>query len=305
VIFLLVKKKYFESGLLTIFFCLAIYQIRHFPFFVLVAIPTIAEMVFLVREYIKINEQLRLISKLLIGLILVFSALFFANNGFFMAYGLDRTVGTTVYEHGKNAADFLLDHNLPGPIFNNFDVGGYAIYRLYPKYKVFVDNRPEAYPADFMQSVYEGLQLNPNIRKTVFDKYQIKTIFFAHTDQTPWASAFTSSIIKDPEWKLVYLDSYIMILTKDSTLPDIRNNIEQFKSQITQESNDLKLLRYAALFSLWGGPYTELANIAFDKAYSINPLSCSMRKFIISRTENDPMQYYKAQEMKSNSWYCF
>src|SRR5205085_4230883 len=50
------------------------------------------------------------------------------------------------------AVDFLLKNNLHGPIFNNLTLGNYLIYRLYPRQKVFVDGRPEAYPASFLQN---------------------------------------------------------------------------------------------------------------------------------------------------------
>ena len=51
------------------------------------------------------------------------------------------------------ALRFLRTEQLRGPIFNNFDVGGYLIYSLYPRERVYVDNRPEAYPATFFAEI--------------------------------------------------------------------------------------------------------------------------------------------------------
>ena len=62
------------------------------------------------------------------------------------------------------AADFYKTNKIQGPIFNNYDIGGYLIFHLYPE-KIFVDNRPEAYPTSFFQDVYIPMQENNDIWK--------------------------------------------------------------------------------------------------------------------------------------------
>lgn len=116
------------------------------------------------------------------------------------------------------AVDFMLAKNLKGPIFNNFDIGSYLIFKLYPKEKVFVDGRPEAYPASFFQNTYIPMQQDPKIFEQIDKKYHFNTIFFAHTDQTPWATQFLRHIVKNPDWKTLYLDDTVIILTKSSPI---------------------------------------------------------------------------------------
>ena len=55
-------------------------------------------------------------------------------------------VGIGLEEANSAAAEFFRKEKIQGPIFNNFDVAGYLVYHLYPDHRVFVDNRPEAYP---------------------------------------------------------------------------------------------------------------------------------------------------------------
>lgn len=117
--------------------------------------------------------------------------------------------------HGKEALDFVISHNLTGPIFNNFDIGSYIIYRGYPKYQVFVDGRPEAYPKEFFSNIYIPSQSDYTKFKQLENTLKFKTVIFSHTDQTPWGSNFLQSILKDESFKLVFIDDFIVILVKE------------------------------------------------------------------------------------------
>jgi hypothetical protein len=55
----------------------------------------------------------------------------------------------TPFRFPSGAADFLEDHPLPGPIFNELRFGGYLAYRLYPETLPFVDGRMILRDADF------------------------------------------------------------------------------------------------------------------------------------------------------------
>jgi hypothetical protein len=114
------------------------------------------------------------------------------------------------------AVDFLENNQIQGPVFNNFDIGSYLIYRLYPQQRVFIDGRPEAYPADFIQNTYIKMQEKKYIFDQINNHYQFNYIFFSHTDITPWAQHFLKWISKHPNWQLVYLDHFSLIFLKKS-----------------------------------------------------------------------------------------
>lgn len=112
------------------------------------------------------------------------------------------------------ALDFYKQNNLTGPIFNNYDIGGYLIYGLYPREWVFVDNRPEAYPAEFFKKVYIPMQENEEVWGEQDQKYNFNTIFFYRLDATPWSQKFLVNRIKDPNWAPVFVNDYVIIFVK-------------------------------------------------------------------------------------------
>ena len=227
----------------------------------------------------------------------------FSTNIYFRTFDSSKTIGMDVREDGKAGADFLLQNNLPGRIFNGFDNGGYTIYRLYPKYKVFVDNRPEAYPADFLHNTYIGLENKDDLRKEIFKKYNIHTVIFTHTDQTPWGINFVTHILADQSWKVVYYDAYSLIMTDSKNITDVRNDEKAGRKKIEETSNHIGLLRLMTLFSRMN--QGKLAEEAFIKAQNINADSCAIRRIEITQYENNPMKTYDALQLKNSSWYCY
>ncbi len=117
-------------------------------------------------------------------------------------------------ENVKAAMDFVISNKLSGPIYNNFDIGSYIIYKGYPNYQVFVDGRPEAYPTKFLTEEYIPSQADYSKFKELDKKYSFKTIIFSRTDQTPWGRNFLNSVTRDNTWKTVYLDNFMIVLVK-------------------------------------------------------------------------------------------
>lgn len=113
---------------------------------------------------------------------------------------------------GDASAKFFKDNELSGPVFNNYDIGSALIFWLFPEQKVFVDNRPEAYSNRFFTETYIPMQENTEKWDEVNKLYQFKTIYFSHTDGTPWAQKFLNRILADADWSLVYFDESSVIL---------------------------------------------------------------------------------------------
>jgi hypothetical protein len=116
---------------------------------------------------------------------------------------------------GNRSAEFFREAGLKGPIFNNYDIGSFLIYNLFPKEKVFVDNRPEAYPAEFFQKVYQPMQESEAEWQTQLKKFDFNVIYFYRLDQTPWAQPFLIRRVQDPDWFAVYVDSETLILIRN------------------------------------------------------------------------------------------
>lgn len=118
-------------------------------------------------------------------------------------------------ESGNSAAiEFLSENKITGPIFNNYDIGGYLIFHLFPREKVFVDNRPEAYPVEFFTEQYIPMQEDEEKWRGALSRYGFNAIVFAYHDATPWGQQFLVSRIQDQEWAPVFADRKVLVLIR-------------------------------------------------------------------------------------------
>ncbi len=138
---------------------------------------------------------------------------------FVAVYFSDRLPWSTSFGIGlapdvNASALFFKEKNIKGPIFSNYDIGGYLIFHLYPQEKVFVDNRPEAYPASFLQNEYIPMQDDNAVWNTELQKWNFNVIYFQRRDMTPWAQKFLIARVKDPAWAPVFVDDYTIIFLR-------------------------------------------------------------------------------------------
>ncbi len=194
------KKFNIKNILLTLFgSALPLMNVRSFPYLALISLPAVIE-----NFGISKSRGWQNLFIIISAPILLFVS--FLN--------LSNRTNFEFKENAKEALDFVLENNLPQPIFNNFDIGSYITYRGWPKYKIFVDGRPGEYPKEFFQNVYIPMQYDTNKFKEIDQKYGFKTIIFSITDQTPWGRTFLQNITNNLEWKTVYLDNFMIVLSK-------------------------------------------------------------------------------------------
>lgn len=120
----------------------------------------------------------------------------------------------------NDAAIFFRQAGLRGPVFNNYDNGAYLIYHLHPDWRVFTDNRPEAYPETFFREVYIPLQDDEVVWQRREHSEPFNVIFFSHRDQTPWAQKFLVARLQDPSWAPVFADGFSIILLRRTVAND-------------------------------------------------------------------------------------
>lgn len=124
------------------------------------------------------------------------------------------------------SAHFFRQTGIKGPIFNNYDIGGYLIYHLFPQQRLFVDNRQEAFPQDFFRDVYVPMQEDEQMWLKQDVQYGFNAIYFYRHDLTPWAQPFLIRRLQDPLWAPVFVDSMTIILLKRNEInaPIIRQH---------------------------------------------------------------------------------
>ena len=112
------------------------------------------------------------------------------------------------------AAEFLKDNQIRGKMFNDFGTGGYLVLYLYPELRPFIDQRPEAYPADWVVNNYSAVRSNPADWKRVSEKYDISIIFLNLTAKSKANLNFIIDRLNDPLWVPVFRNNKHLIFLR-------------------------------------------------------------------------------------------
>lgn len=112
----------------------------------------------------------------------------------------------------EKEVEFIKKYRLPQPIFNDYLIGGYLIWSLYPDYKVFIDPRYGPYWKQVGPDYYNLLEgINADKLKAFHDKYPFKTAII-HYIEIRLILTFLSS----DNWRLVYFgDTAAIFVHKD------------------------------------------------------------------------------------------
>jgi hypothetical protein len=118
----------------------------------------------------------------------------------------------------SGAVSFFRAHPAAGPIFNDYDWGGYLIWKLSPPIRVFIDGRADLY-ADSLSGESDDQSLLDQFAKTyqfkggwqqTLDRWNIKTVL------VPPDSALTVGLRNAPGWNVIYEDSQAVILVRSA-----------------------------------------------------------------------------------------
>lgn len=149
-------------------------------------------------------------------------------------YWEQKVSGLGLIPGNEKSGHFFQQQGIKGPIFNNYDIGGYLIFYL--DQKVFVDNRPEAYPEDFFQNTYIPMQEDDKVWRQQLEKYSFNSIFFYRRDLTPWGQKFLITRIQDEDWAPVYVDDFTIIFLRR----DEKNSELVKKFELPKEMFEIK-----------------------------------------------------------------
>ncbi len=130
------------------------------------------------------------------------------------------TVNTYKYWFGSrldeqapvHETDYIREHDLPGPFFNDYLTGGYMIFSLYPDYKVFIDPRHRPYEATGVWNDYMTFRQRPGVEglHDLNGCYPFRNALIHHSKYWQVAAAFLDS----PEWRLVMFDRIGVVFSK-------------------------------------------------------------------------------------------
>ena len=279
------RQRTFEIIILAFFVYAGFRILRNLPLYALVSFPVLAILLtdiqgFIEKRWPSDRKRLNDFSKALLSSLLVLLIFLVANNSYYRFMEVSRVSGFSVPNGLERAVDFVKQNKIKGPMFNNFDIGGYLIWQLYPQEKVFVDNRPEAYSVKFFNEIYKPMQEDKKKWLEFSEKYSINFIFFGHTDTTPWGQKFLTDIVKNQDWKIVYLNEDAIILVKNEkknseiisklsiTDKTAINKISDFIKDSNMNKANLNLILSRVLFKInWLEPSAYFA----DEVIKIDP----------------------------------
>lgn len=154
--------------------------------------------------------------------LLIFISFFIGISWLTIRYGADnKWFGTGIDDYApvKEVA-FLKNSRLEGPIFNDYGIGGYLIWALYPDYKVFIDPRHGPYlrqvSPDYV--AFTTKNVNKEDIRLFREKYPFK-IAVIHFRQLELVFEFLKA---GDEWRLLYFEKNAAILVHKSLFPFIQ-----------------------------------------------------------------------------------
>jgi hypothetical protein len=195
----------------------ALDAVRHIPIFVLVAIPVIVAALrgrsapFAVSERRPSRSRLR---PRFTGAVVILMAGFALVKWVSLARSQEARMAE---QFPQKAVAFLRAGDYPRRIFVYYDWGGYAIWSLFPEYRVFVDGRADLYGKDLRDSDFRGndllsqFELAVQLRagwRDVLDRWKVGAVV------VPPSSALAEALVLDPDWHRAFSDSKAIILLR-------------------------------------------------------------------------------------------
>jgi hypothetical protein len=113
------------------------------------------------------------------------------------------------YRLPVEAVSFLQRHRLPGPVFNDYNFGGYFLWKG-PEYPVFVDGRVEVYRGRPLEEYLQTSNARPGWA-SVLDRHRVRTVV-VRPERT-----LARELLQAAGWKLVYFDYNSVVFTRVPT----------------------------------------------------------------------------------------
>jgi hypothetical protein len=212
-----------EAALLAATGYFSFTSIRYIAFFMIAALPAVGR-TFSAGRLLKPARALILAAALSAAIFFTRDHLTFDN----------LLAGRWIDEHRVPvaAAEFVLSHDLKGNMYNYFDWGGYLIWRLSPKRKVFIDGRtlyPHVYhQSNLIDSANEGSLGNMPAWKALLEEYNIQYAI------TPSWLPLARALSQDSGWIQVFSRDDTVIFVRDTS--ENRDVVEKYSVNKGQSS---------------------------------------------------------------------
>ncbi len=131
-----------------------------------------------------------------------------------MALPLSPTANLTAEQAGMpyRAVEFIRANQPPGPIFNNYNWGGYLLFKLWPQYPVYIDGRTDLYDDAFIRR-YLGVVAADDGWQSKLAADGINLVVIEPN------SALAKFLRREPGWSELYHDDMAVIFGRTPPEP--------------------------------------------------------------------------------------
>jgi hypothetical protein len=109
-------------------------------------------------------------------------------------------------------AIYLQRVQAPPNLFITYDWGGYAIWKLWPRYRVFIDGRADTLYGDALLRDYLEVHNGEPRAQEVLDRYGVGTVLVERT------SFAAHDLARNPRWQLLYADHNSAVFARRGTV---------------------------------------------------------------------------------------
>ncbi|MDO8586250.1 MAG: hypothetical protein Q7T82_04350 [Armatimonadota bacterium] len=182
-----------ELAIVLILAAASLHSMRHMPLFAIVTAPFLAEIIAGVRSSAPAKSSNTADIPLLNWMILLLLPVVIFTR---LPQGASKFEDLSKFP--KRAFDYLQSEPMGEKLLSRYDWGGYAIFRLWPDYKVFIDGRADVYGGNYAKRVLILDHLKPGWRRELRN---------ADPDVIVWPcdQPLTQALELTPEWRRVRL----------------------------------------------------------------------------------------------------
>jgi hypothetical protein len=111
-----------------------------------------------------------------------------------------------------DAANYIVNHDVKGPVLSPDYWGGYLIYRLHPKEQVVLDDRHDLFGEDFFKSYLKLIHAEPGW----------EDFLRAHESWCvvlPKQSSLAGVFAKNSQWRAIYSDDVAVVFSREPETP--------------------------------------------------------------------------------------
>ncbi len=188
--------------------------VRHVPVFAIVAVPIVcACLVGWMNDqgwkWFKAADQSAAAGKLALNVVLLLAMVGFTLFRFNYIVREQPSLEARYFPVGATA--FLAQNQPPPNLFNYYDWGGYFIWKLYPKYRVFSDGRTDLYGDELMEAFSHIANADDHTWRQRLEMFGVATVV------VPPQSGLSRILQYDSGWKKLYENKQAVIFSREHT----------------------------------------------------------------------------------------